>query len=252
MKIYFPDNVYSRLYANNLPENIRNRIAYLPSSAIPAELKKDAVSAGLITPMDILTAPEIFISSKTGISFEGSLSNSYIYFQPGQKDLNNLSLFGDVTSLEIILSKIFFKENYNSEIQIELLTDFSKAEEKNLLVSGDINFISLNYGNGLSFAEEMVDMLSLPFVNFIFASFSHVVLEDLNNAVSGISTKIYDAVEKGTTGEKLPPSAMDYLKDNISSLIYELETQDIDNIHQLIRLPYFYGIIQDMVDPKFV
>jgi hypothetical protein len=48
------------------------------------------------------------------------------------------------------------------------------------------------------------------------------------------------------------PSAMDYLKDNISSLIYEFETQDIDNIHQLIRLPYFYGIIQDMVDLKFV
>jgi hypothetical protein len=252
MKLYFPNNIFSRVYANSFPEAIRKNIVYLPSSAIPAELKKDPLSAGLITPMDIITSPEILVSSKTGISFEGPLSNSYFYFQPEQKEFQTLSLFGDVSALEIILSKIFFKEIYNTDIQIELLTDFNKAEGKNLLITGDLNFTSMNFDKGLSFAEEMVDMLSLPYVNFILSSYSERIIEDLHSVVSGISSGIYESVEKGIENDLLAPSAANFIKDNISSLIYEFETQDIDDILQLVRLPYFYGIITDIVEPKLI
>jgi hypothetical protein len=44
----------------------------------------------------------------------------------------------------------------------------------------------------------------------------------------------------------------DYIKENIASLIYEFEDQDIDDIHQITRLPYFYGIISDIPEPKFI
>jgi hypothetical protein len=252
MDLFFPDNIYSRLYADSLPGNLKEKVTYVPSSSIPGELKKNNNSAGLITPTDILSSTDLFISSKIGISFEGNLSNSYFYFDPGQKDLTSLSLIGDISSLEVILSKIFFKESYNSEIQIEILTDIQKAGGKNLLVTGDINLHTLRFHEGLSFAEEMVDLLSLPFVNFILASSVEKIISDMNNACSGISQKIYDSVENNNFGGELPPSAKDYIKDNIASLIYEFEAQDIDDIHQLIRLPYFYGIIQDIIEPKFI
>jgi hypothetical protein len=252
MRLFLPDNIFSRLYANNLPEALKSRISYLPSSVIPSELKKNENSAGLITPMDLITSPELSISSKTGISFEGLLSNSYIYFHPGQKDFNAISLFGDISSLEIILSKIFFKENYNTDIQIELLSDFSKAEGKNLLVTGDLNFTSLNFNNGLSFAEEIIDMLSLPYVNFILASYTPKVIEEMNNVSRGIAARIYDSVETGSYGDHIPPDAVEYIKENIASLIYEFEVQDIDDIHQLTRLPYFYGMVTEIIDLKFV
>jgi hypothetical protein len=252
MKLILPDNIFSRLFANNLPEEIKGKAVYLPAPAIPSELKKDPLAAGLITPMDILNIPEVFISSKAGISFEGALSNSYIYFQPEQKDFKSLSLFGDVTSLEIILSKIFFKENYNTDIEVELLSSFTKAEGKNILVTGDLNFVSMNFNTGLSFAEEMTDLLSLPFVNFILASFSTDILEDMHSAVSGISTKIYDMIEKDYKDEHIPLEAKLFIKENAPSLIYEFEAQDIDDIHQLVRLPYFYGIVSDIIEPKFV
>jgi hypothetical protein len=201
MKLYFPDNIFTRMFAENLPEDLNREIIYTPSSAIPLQLKNDPTAAGLITPTDILASPEIFISSKIGISFEGSLSNTYIYFVPDQKDFNSLALFGDISSLEVILSKIFFKENYNSDIEVELLTDVSKSKGKNLLVSGDANFSTEKYNSGLSFAEEMVDMLSLPYVNFVLASMSDIVLEEVNKSCAGISQKIYDAVETGKFGE---------------------------------------------------
>jgi hypothetical protein len=252
MKLFFPGNVYSRLLADNLPDALKKQVVFLAPSSIPNELKKDEYSIGLITPTDMLTNPEIFISSKAGISFEGILSNSYIYFQPGQKDFNSLSLFGDVTSIEVILSKIFFKENYNSDIQIEILSGINKSQGKNLLAAGDINFSYLNFNKGLSFAEEIADMLSLPFVNFVLGSFNSKALEDLNISISGISQKIYDSIEKGNFGSGINDSAMEYIKENAASLIYEFEDQDIDDIHQLLRLPYFYGIIQDIIEPKFI
>jgi hypothetical protein len=45
---------------------------------------------------------------------------------------------------------------------------------------------------------------------------------------------------------------MKYIKDNISSLVMELDMQDIEGILQLTRLPYYYGIIKDIIDVKFV
>jgi hypothetical protein len=252
MKLLLPDNIFSRLYAASLPEVLKSGINYLPSSVIPGELKKTENSAGLITPMDIIKNQELYISSKIGVSFEGILSNSYIYFHPGQKEFNKISLFGDISSIEIILSKIFFKENYNTDIEIELLSDFNKAEGKNLLISGDLNYTSMNFDKGLSFAEEIMDMLSLPYVNFVMASPAQKILEEINNISAGIESKIYDSVEKGAFNDRLPLEAMVYIKENIASLIYEFEAQDIDDIHQLVRLPYFYGMIPEMVELKFI
>lgn len=252
MKLYFPDNIFTHLLSANLPAAVKNNIVFSPSSLIPGEIKKDHNSAGLITPTDLLTLPEILISSRLGISFEGAVSNSYIYFNPGQKDFNSIYLHGDITSLEVIVSKIFFRESYNSDVKVEILTDLKKSEGKNILVAGDENYTKLDFNNGLSFAEEMVDLLSLPYVNFIFASYNRKMITDMHNLSAGISDKIYDLIEQEKFGTGLPRTAMDFIKDNAPSLIYEFEDQDIDDVHQLIRLPYFYGLISDIIEPKFV
>jgi len=252
MKLFFPDNIYSKLLADHLPEILKQNISVIPSSAIPSELRKDSSSAGLITPTDILSAEDLFISSKMGISFEGILSNSYLYFYPGQKDFDTVSLYGDISSLEVILSKLFFKENYNTEVQVEILTDIKNTEGKNLLVTGKTNFSSFRYNDGISFAEEMTDMLSLPYVNFILASFDRKIIEDLNLTCSGIGSKVYDSVEKNLFSDDLALELREYIRENIASLVYDLEEQDIDGIHQLIRLPYFYGLVDNIAEPKLV
>ncbi len=252
MKLLFPNNIYARLFADNLPEPLKKEVSFLPSSSITNELKNDRDAVGLITPTDILNAPEIFISSKAGISFEGILSNSYIYFLPSQKDFSALSLLGDISTIDVILSKIFFKENYNTDIQVEILSDINKGKDKNLLVAGDLNFSSFDFDKGLSFAEELVDMFSLPYVNFVLASFNSKMIEDINSAAAGISKKIYDSVEQDNFGSGINIKSKEYIKENIGSLVYEFESQDIDDVHQLLHLPYFYGIIQDIVEPKFI
>jgi hypothetical protein len=252
MKLFFPDNIFSKLYADKLPDEVKNEISFIPSSAIPAQLKTDPDSAGLITPTDILNSADIFISSKTGISFEGILSNSYMYFLPEQKDIKEISLHGDVSTLEIILSKIFFKENFNTDIQVEILTDLNRSAGKNLLLIGDTNFSTQRFEKGISFAEQMTELLSLPYVNFILASMNKDSVETLNNASAGISQKIYEAVESDKTGTLIPEHAKEFLKENLSYLIYEFDEQDIDDVHQIIRLPYFHGLINDIIEPKFI
>jgi hypothetical protein len=39
---------------------------------------------------------------------------------------------------------------------------------------------------------------------------------------------------------------------NISSLILKFDEQDVEGIKQVLRLPYFHGLISDIVEVKFI
>ena len=55
---------------------------------------------------------------------------------------------------------------------------------------------------------------------------------------------------------KIPGSFSDetksFIKDNLPTVIYNLDEQDQEGIRQIVSLPFYHGIIKDMIDVKFV
>ncbi len=252
MKLYFPDNIFSRLIKEALPENLSREISFVPSAMAAGKIAGDSNSAGLIPTIDLIRHKDLFISKRFGITFEGSLCNSYIYFNTHEKNISELFISGDVSSMEVILAKILFEEVYESEVEIKISTDISKLSDKNFMLIGDENFDYKNYSSGISFAEEIEDAFSIPYVNFVFASSSDNLIRELNKQLENIGAVIYDKIESGDFGSGLPAESKKNIADNFSSFIFDLTEQDVEAINQLLQLPYLKGIVDDITEVKFV
>jgi hypothetical protein len=252
MNIILPDNIFARIISSCIPNRTVKQISFLPSSQITQKIINEDSSIGLIPVMDLLSHKDLFVSSKFGISFEGTLCNSYLYYLRNERSFEKLTLYGDISSQEAILSKILFKEMYGSEIQIEISAHLNNPENRNLLIVGDENFADERFNKGISFAESMVETLSLPFVNYVFASKGKEVLENFIKEVKNIDSFVYKKVEKGNFDKKISQASGEYIKTNISSLILKFDEQDVEGIKQVLRLPYFHGIVSDIVEVKFV
>ncbi len=252
MKLILPSNIFTGLLSSSFEPSLKKELIFNSSSLITNEIKKYENCAGLIPTLDLLKNNDLYVSKKHGIAFEGSLCNSYIYFIPEQKIIKEFSLFGDLSSLEVILSRILFKEIYNSDLNIEILTNEEKLGNKNLLITGDKNFENEKFFSGVSLSEEAIEFLSLPFVNYVFASKDENVLEELNEKLDNIGSKVYRNIKNYQFGKTLTKKTIEYIKTNISSFITDFEPNDIEGMEQLLRLPYYHGIINDIIEIKFV
>ncbi len=252
MNLFFPNNIFGRLIASNLPDALKSSAVYQPSSLLTKNLLSTADSAALIPTIDLIKNKDLYVSKSFGISFEGALCNSYLYFASEQKDITRIDLTGDVSAVEAILCKILFKEMYNTEIEIGVLQNIAGMQTNNILMVGDKNFHDDAYSTGISFAEEMVEALNLPYVNYLLASTDKSLLERVNSELAGVGSKVYDNLEANLKNEKLSESGSIYLTDNISSFIIDFDEQDVEAIEQITRLPYYHGIINDIVEVKFV
>ena len=118
-------------------------------------------------------------------------------------------------------------------------------------IVGDENFEKELFSNGLSFTEEIIELISAPYVNFVLASSAESLLKDFvsdykSNFTEGHSENF------GNLFPGFPQASIDFLKVNIQHLIFDFEEQDIEGIKLLLQLPFYHGIIKDMIDVKFV
>ncbi|MFB3057392.1 MAG: hypothetical protein ACE1ZQ_09565, partial [Ignavibacteriaceae bacterium] len=140
MKIFFPDNIFSRLLVVVIDKEESKEFLFEPSSILSKNLNDNPHSAALIPTLELLTNKNLFVSKSVGISFEDQLSNSFIYYEPGLKEMVKLKLAGDISSMEVILSKIIFKELYDSDIEIAIQTKLDTKISGNYLIAGDENY----------------------------------------------------------------------------------------------------------------
>jgi predicted solute-binding protein len=252
MNIILPDNIFARIISSCFHGELAKQISFLPTSQVTQTIINTDLSVGLIPVMDLLNHKDLFVSSKFGVSFEGALCNSYLYYLGEEKSFEKLSLYGDISSQEVILLKILFKELYGIDIQIEISTHLNNPENRNLLIVGDENFVRERFNKGISFAESMVETLSLPFVNYVFASKEKEELENFVKEIKDIDSLVYSRIEKGNFDKKISQTSEEYIKTNIASLILKFDEQDVEGIKQVLRLPYFHGIISDIVEVKFI
>lgn len=232
---------------------IKSDIEYetIPSSVIVKRILKEQNSVGLIPTLDLLSNKDLFISSELGISFDALISNAYIYFKEEQETIDEIFLKGDVTSNEVILSKILFKEFYDVDVKTTLLSQEQPNFNDNLLIVGDENFEKELFLNGLSFAEEIIELINAPYVNFVLAGTSEKVIKEFNSNFKEILTTGH--------GEKFdhlfprfPETSLNFISVNVQHLVFDFDEQDIEGIKSLLRIPYYHGLIKDIIELKFV
>ncbi len=247
MNLFFPDNIFTKILINRFDEELKTKIVLNPSGNITS-LVKENETVGLIPTMDLITNKDLFVSKEVGISFEGILSNSYIYYS-NKSDFNEIKIAGDVSTVEIILSKILFNELYKKDININIQTKLpAKDNNDNIIIVGDDNFRDERIINAISFAEEVVEIISTPFVNFILASSNPDLLKEYS-----------DKMKISLNNGKLKSSKTDFdfsgaslIQNNLDKVFFNLTEQDVEGINQIIRLPFYYGILKDIIEVKFV
>ncbi len=249
MNLLLPENIFTSVIALTLPENIRQNLKFHPASSLSASLEKDKTAAALIPALDVVSHRDLFISRKYGISFEGSLCNTYIYFAE-DRSLNSLNVAGDVSSSEVILSRLLFKELYKSDIQVALSASL-KRDINNIVVSGKQNFYEDRLFEGISFSEEMIELLSLPYVNFVLASADEKLVKELEPLLLEKTGDVYEMFDNLEQYFSFSEKMLNYIKQNISSLVLEFDEQDIEAFTQLIMLPYYHGMTKDIIEAKF-
>jgi hypothetical protein len=249
MKAYFPENIFTRVLLNSLKEEERKKTSFRTSSLLSQTINLEENSVALVPTLDIITHPEFYLSVSVGISFDASLCNSFIYYQPDSEEIEKINLAGDISSMDVILLKIFFKELYNSEPEIKLQTNLPDKTFENYFISGDENFRKGRYEKGISFSEEMIEMISAPYANFILASKDKKLIEDyskvLLNAIELIDYRSDSKFDFNTDSQK-------FIKNNMISVVYNFSEQDIVGIKELVQLTYFHGYTKEIVDLKLV
>lgn len=250
-KFYLPQNIFSQLFQTKLEDKSAFYFEFVPASLIAKNISKNKESVGLIPSMDLLTNKNLFVSSEIGISFDAIVSNAYIHFKEKQETIKEIFLKGDVSSNEVILSKILFKEFYEVDIKPTLLSSGRSDLNDNVLIIGDENYEKELFLKGLSFSEEIIELISAPYVNFLLAGTSE---ESINKFAKhhkeNLSKPQSENVEK--LFPTFPQSSLDFLSVNNQHVVFNFDEQDREGIKLLLQMPYYHGLIKEMIDVKFV
>lgn len=252
MNLAIPQNLYAALFALSLPDNEKEDVIVKPSSMLVQELENGNADVALLPSCDLLKHKDLFVSKEIGISFDGSLTPAYIYFKPDQHDLKELYIRGDVSTNEIILTKILFSERYNTDVTIHLDTGELDLDNKNYLIVGNENLEEDRFKRGVSFADQMAALLDFPYVNFVLAAKDEKKLSEFIDGKSGYDKLIEDKLDEILKKINLDESVTNHIRENFNSVYYEITPNEQESLHELIKLIYYHGITDDIIELKLV
>ena len=252
MKILIPQNIYAALFVMSLPDEMKKNVEVKPSSVISNELENDGTAVGFIPSLDLYKHKELFISSKLGISFDGVLSNTYIYFEPDQLDFKNLFLRGDVSTNEIILSKILFSEKYSRDVNVVLDTKDVDFDNNNYIIAGNENLDYNPIDKGMSFADQVASLIDYPYVNFVLASKKEGNIIELEKTLPELDKKIENNIENYLSKIELKDNLYDSIASEIGTVYFEITQNEKDALSELLQLPFYRGIFEEIIELKFV
>ncbi|MFA8342095.1 MAG: hypothetical protein ACEPO8_03900 [Rhodothermaceae bacterium] len=108
MKIIIPQNLFSAIWALTLDDKDKAELVIKKSSLVTQSLMNDEAKLALIPSMDLLSHKDLFVSTKFSIAFDGNVSNSLFLFSENKTEIETVTVRGDVSSNELILTKLLF------------------------------------------------------------------------------------------------------------------------------------------------
>jgi predicted solute-binding protein len=219
---------------------------------ISKELEEGVIDIALIPALDLLNHKELFVSKKIALSFDGELSNSYLYFKPDINNFERVYLAGDVSSNEAILVKILFAERYNSKVEVTLESKDLDLKSHNYLLCGNENFESRYFNRGVSFSDQIASMIDYPYTNYVLAARDEDAIDNFVKTLPELDKYIEDNLKSFLGKLNYSPEITEFVNEEFSSIYYELTSNEIDGLTELFKLPYYHGIAEEMIDIKLV
>lgn len=252
MRLIIPNNIFATLFLLSIDESERPEVLVKDSSLIVSELENDENSIALIPSLDLIDNRELYVSSKLGLAFEGLLSNTYVYYLENNSEISKVFLRGDVSKNEVILSKIIFRERYNIEPEFSLDINQSIDEDKNYLVIGSQNWNNNFYKMGISFSEQISDILEFPYVNFLFASKNENLLRDFNKQFADVTKSVINSLEPNLQKIDLSDEVNNFILKEIPFVYFDFTEAESEGLKELLQLAYYHQIFDDIFNIKFV
>ena len=254
MKLLIPQSIYSAIFAMTLNDEMQSSTIVKPASMIAQELENSTDAIGLMPSCDLYKHKNLFVSRRGAVSFDGVLSNSYIYFSPEQEKFDDIYLRGDISTNEIILSKILFAERYETDVNVNLDTSTGKPDfsERNYIIAGNENLDYEPFEAAMSYSDQISALLDAPYVNFVFASNNESLLADFNANFENIDQTVEDNIVQFLEKVDLVESLRQKIISGLNSVYYEMTEVEAESLNDLLRLPFYKGIFKDIIDVKFV
>jgi len=252
MKILMPGNVFTAIFILNLSEEFKANASIQKASMITQDLLDDKCDVAIIPSFDLIKNENLFVSSKLAISFDGPLANAYYKFPEHKLEIKNLFLRGDVSKNEVMASQIVFQELYKTKLQIVLDTEKDIAENNSYLFAGNSIFDFNWTETGISIAEQVSELINLPYVNFIFASKSEEKLRQLNKLIESLDEKVINNIDTTLDKFDYESKVNSFIKKNLDSVYFEMTDNETEALKELYKFSYFFKFADDIFDIKFV
>ena len=255
MKIIIPQNIFSAVWALTLSDEQKSNLIIKNSSLITQSLLNDEADVALIPSLDLISHKDLFVSTKFALAFDGNISNALFLFSEDQTEIETITVRGDVSANELILTKLLFAERFEIDVEIELDSDQNEKlnPEKNYLIVGNENYFDADkLFNKVSFADLVAELLNFPYVNFVVASKSEENIKKFNETYKEIDTLIEDNVSEYVGKLGLDPTVSSFISENVSSIYFDMTTNEEMGLTELIRLPFYHGMLKDIIEINFV
>jgi predicted solute-binding protein len=252
INIFLPNNIFAKIFAKIIPQKHHANIKYLQASLLSKSLVNENADIALIPSFDLLSHPNFMVSERYGISCEGLLSVANIYYRSDSKEINNIGLYGDVTSNEILLPKVIYSEKYSSSVNVSLETNKPDLEKGNYILVGDINYDENYFNKGMSFAEEVTEIINFPYVNYVLASKDEIKLKEFADDIEHLNVDVELILGAVLDDLALPENIKEFIKENFASLFFEITESERFGLEEMLKLPYYQGLVDDMVEINFV
>lgn len=252
MNIIIPNNIFATLFVLTLNSEKEINVLVRDSSLISKELLNTEQSIALMPSMDLINNRELFVSKKFGVSFESPLANSYLYFPSESKEIKDVLLKGDVSSNEVILSKIIFNERFDLEVNIALDSQKAFDTKKTYHICGNENWQNNLYLKGTSFAEQVLEIINQPYLNYIVVSSSEELIKEFNSKFDKLNEKLLANLESYLQKINLENSVTEFIQEEINSINFDLTNAELEGLQETFNYVYFNKIIDDLLDVKFI
>jgi chorismate dehydratase len=219
------------------------------------KLRNDDVSCALITPIDYAKESSDFhIVPGIAVSSRGASETIRLFFRSGARRIETVAVDIGSTS-EIILTRILLAERYDTEPKfipmMPVLEPMLEKADAALLVGDNARSVPAS-ARFIDLVDEWEDLTDLPYTHAFWgcrpgslnADDIHLLHSVRDEGLRNIPAIATEAAANGGTQASL--------EEYFGQFSYTFDEETEDSISEFFRFAFFYGVINDIPDIRFV
>lgn len=253
MNLFLPDNFIGYVLEHALPDGLFKTVSYMRSGDIAGHAGNNSDDVFLAPVLDLADNNEIYVSGKSAAIIDMNISTGFMYYSGKATDeLKRAGIAGDICKQDIILAKLLFNELYGSDPELKIVKADNWGDLDALLLFGNENFSNDRFTEGVSWSDEVIELLDSSFVQYVFASGNTDSLKLLNTYSDYIDENALKIKLSFLKERKYGRESQKFIYDSLNYLNFKMTPDDLDSLTNLVRLPFLAGIYKDVRELRVI